>query len=444
MNNNENTKPKPIQPIATITKLSHDGRGIATIDDKTTFLAGCLPGETVHYRIHQKKPAFQEGKATDILTSSPMRATPPCRHFGVCGGCSLQHMTNDAQLEQKQETLLDQLKHFGKVAPEVILTPLSVETEGYRRKARLGVKHVIKKEKVLVGFREKSSRYLAELESCKVLHPEIGNRLTELAELVASLSCYNRVPQIEVSIGDETVALIFRHLEPFTDEDRKCLSDYAKKHQFHIYLQPNSPASLEKLWPLDNNHRLTYSLPQQELTFQFHPTDFTQVNLPVNRLMVNQALQLLDPQSDETVLDLFSGIGNFTLPIAKLAKHVTGVEGSVEMVERGYENAKANEIENVSFFAANLAKEPGITEWTKTKYDKVLLDPPRAGALEILPLVAKSKPKRIVYISCNPATLARDAGELVHQHRYKLTHAGIMNMFPHTAHIEAMAVFERS
>lgn len=431
-------------PSAHVHALSHDGRGIASINHITTFIAGALKGETVAYRITQKRSSHHEAVMTSVITPSPERITPPCAHFGVCGGCSLQHMSVGMQVELKQQTLLDQLKHFGKVTPESILAPLQTDSLGYRRKARLGVKFVIKKDKMLVGFREKAGRYLADLASCPVLYPAVGEKLTELADLVRSLNQYQSIPQIEVAVGDETVALVFRHLNALPPEDTEKLMAFGQRYQFHIYLQPNPPASVHRIFPEGDNHRLHYTLPDFGLTYAFHPLDFTQVNLEMNRLMVKQAITLLDPQADERVLDLFCGIGNFTLPLAKHAAHVTGVEGGEAMVERGLENAALNGITNVAFYAANLMAETQTGDWAKQHYDKILLDPPRAGAKEILPLLGQMQAKRIVYVSCNPATLARDAGELVHLYGYRLKSVGIMNMFPHTSHIEAMAVFERS
>jgi 23S rRNA (uracil1939-C5)-methyltransferase len=428
---------------ANVHALSHDGRGIATLQSKTTFLAGALPNESVTYRIHQKKTTFMEGEAVEILTPSPERVTPPCQHFGVCGGCSLQHMSVSMQVQLKEKTLLEQLTHFGKVTAAEVLPPLQSAGTGYRRKARLGVKFVIKKDKLLVGFREKSSRYLADLTRCVVLHPAVGERLEILAELVRSMESYQHIPQIEVAMGDSTVALVFRHLEPLVESDLNKLTTFGEHYGFHIYLQPNPPGAITKLYPADGVERLTYTLPAHNLEFLFHPLDFTQINLEINRAMVSQAVNLLELTPDDSVLDLFCGIGNFTLPIARLAKEVIGVEGAVEMTVRANANALHNNIHNTQFFAANLMEPPASAPWMNRRYDKVLIDPPRAGALEMLPAIAAFKPKRIVYVSCNPATLARDAGELVHQHGYSLQKVGIMNMFPHTSHIEAMAVFDR-
>ena len=423
--------------------LSHDGRGIGTVNQKTTFISGALPGETVSYKMTQKRSHYNEAETLTILHASTERTIPPCPHFGVCGGCSLQHMSIDTQIALKQQTLLEQLKHFGHVSPETLLAPLHAGSTGYRRKARLGVKYVIKKEKMLVGFREKSSRYLADLDGCAVLHPKVGEQFHVLQQLVRSLEHYQQIPQIEVAIGDEDAALVFRHLKPLSETDRKKLWEFGKDYQFHIYLQPNPPAPVEKLWPDDSHARLTYRLPHEGLEFLFHPLDFIQINLEMNRLMVQQAMDLLDLQPNETVLDLFCGIGNFTLPMARRARHVTGIEGSIDMVARAYDNAVHNHLPNADFYAANLEEPPAQAPWIHSSYDKILLDPPRAGAKAILPHFKQFAAKRIVYVSCNPATLARDAGELVHNHGYTLKQAGMMNMFPHTSHIEAMAVFDK-
>lgn len=439
MNINEK---KDAQITATLHALSHDGRGIATINNKTTFIDGALPTETITYRITQKRSTYQEAQALEILTPASERVTPPCPHFSLCGGCSLQHMSMALQLQLKQQTLIDQLKHFGQVTPEAILEPLSALTTGYRRKARLGVKFVIKKNKLLVGFREKSSRYLADLTQCKVLLPAVGEHLHDLSELIASLEAYQHIPQIEVAAGDTEIALVFRHMIPLTDADKSKLAHFAREHGFHLYLQPNPPEPISKLWPEDDIQRIHYTLPDQGLSFRFHPLDFTQINLEVNRQMVNQALRLLDVQPHDKVLDLFCGIGNFTLPLAQRAAQVTGIEGSDDMVQRALENARHNQLSNTAYAAANLMDPDPHAPWMSEKYDKILLDPPRAGAKEIIAHFHRFDAKKIVYVSCNPATLARDAGELVQQ-GYKLTLAGIMNMFPHTAHIEAMAVFER-
>lgn len=428
---------------AKITSLSHDGRGIALIENKTTFVSGALPNEVVQYKLTKKHRSYNEAEVGFIEQPSNRRAAPPCQHFGLCGGCSLQHMDMAMQLEVKEKTLIEQLTHFGRVTPRHILAPITAETVGYRRKARLGVKFVIKKNKLLVGFREKGSHYLAELNACETLHPAIGKKFKILKELIRSLTIYQHIPQLEVAIGDEEIALVVRHLAPLAEEDLDKFISFGMQESVQLYLQPNPPEKIHQIYPKHSQPALRYTLPAYQLEFLFHPLDFTQINLSVNRLMVQQAIQLLELNKEETVLDLFCGIGNFTLPIAKHAAYVTGIEGEADMVIRAQKNAEHNHISNVNYYASNLAQLKTDEPWMNKHYDKILIDPPRAGAKALLPLFEKFKAKRILYVSCNPATLARDAGELVHHHHYELTHAGIMNMFPHTAHIEAMALFER-
>jgi 23S rRNA (uracil1939-C5)-methyltransferase len=423
--------------------LSHDGRGIAAVNGKTLFVHGALPGETVKCRITKQHSRYQEAMTVAVLQAAPERVTPACPHFGVCGGCSMQHLAPDNQVQFKQQTLLEQLKHFGKVVPENILPPISGEAWGYRRKARLGVRYVIKKNKLLVGFREKFSHYLADIEQCLVLHPRVGTRITAIAELIKSLSQYEHIAQVEVAISEDTAALVFRNLTLLSEEDCAKLRTFGQATSLHIYLQPNPPEPLQKLWPDDGGERLTYTLLEHEIIMQFHPLDFTQVNIETNRLMVRLALDLLALQPEDHILDLFCGLGNFTLPIARHAKQVIGVEGSEAMVKRAEENARHNRISNTKFYAANLMEPIESAHWLQQPYDKILLDPPRSGAKEIILYFARFSAKKIVYISCNPATLARDAGELVHNLGYTLKHVGVINMFPHTSHIEAIAVFEK-
>lgn len=426
-------------PATTIETLSHDGRGIAKLLDKKILISGALPGETVTFQILKKHRHYTEAKAINIESSAASRIEPACKHFDICGGCSLQHMSLPAQLQLKQETLLNQLEHFGGAIPQVILEPLHANEYGYRRKARLGAKFVIKKNKMLVGFREKASNYLADLDSCYVLHPHIGERLVDLKELMTNLSIRQQIPQIEVAMGDEAVALIFRHLIKMPEVDQNLLIDFGKKFNFHIYLQPNDKASVHKIWPLDNVLRLTYTLPSQNIEFLFHPLDFTQINLELNQHMVARALELMEVNDEDVLLDLYCGIGNFTLPLARKAKHVTGIEGSTEMVERAYENALHNKIANVNFYAYNLEKPLPASLWNEHEFNKILLDPPRTGAKELIENLPLSSVKRIVYVSCNPATLSRDVGLLTNK-GFKLISAGIMNMFPQTSHVEAIAV----
>jgi 23S rRNA (uracil1939-C5)-methyltransferase len=435
-------KQKP-EAIVEIKSLSHDGRGIAHINDKITFISGALPGETIRCQLTKRHSRYNEGITLDVITASKDRTTPGCQHFTVCGGCSLQHMDIAHQLQFKQNVFIEQLKHFGQVEPEILLPPLSGNPWNYRRKARLGVRFVKKKEKVLVGFREKFSNFLAELQECPVLHESVGTHLQDLSTLIMSLSQYEHIAQIEVAVSDNESALVFRNLAPLPSEDIEKLCDFGKQFNFHIYLQPGSPESTHKIWPENNNNKLTYQLSEYQLAMQFHPLDFTQINGELNPLMIQQALQLLAPQSEDNILDLFCGLGNFTLPMARYANHVTGIEGSTEMVLRARNNAEHNQITNTDFFAANLMQPAPQETWMQKKYHKILLDPPRSGAQEIIEFFPNFSASRVVYVSCNPATLARDAKELVHKQHYQLKSAGIINMFPHTSHIEAIALFEK-
>lgn len=427
-----------------ISKLSHDGRGIASIDGKTTFVHGALPGETVLCKITYQHKRYNEGNATEILKKANERIAPACQHFGTCGGCSLQHLAMDNQLKHKQEVLLEQLYHFGNVTPEEILPPLSGSSFGYRGKARLGVKYVIKKEKLLVGFREKHSNLLAEIDHCPILRPSVANLIKELRIVIANLSQFDSIPQVEVAIGDDdTTALVFRHLKTLSEKDKSLLGEFGATHHLHIYLQPNPPDPIYKLFPNDTIEQLIYSLPEYNINMQFHPLMFTQVNSEMNPRMIKLALQLLALKNDETILDLFCGLGNFTLPIARFAKNVVGIEGSDTMVKVAEQNAFSNNIPNARFYSANLMKPSAMDAWIKNKYHKILLDPPRTGAKEIIPYFQQFSAEKIVYVSCNPATLARDAGELVHKQGYHLKKVGIINMFPNTSHIEAIALFEK-
>jgi len=425
---------------AHIESLEHDGRGVAHVDGKVTFIEGALPGEEVMFKYLAQHKTFDEGYAAEITRPSPDRVEPRCPHFGVCGGCSLQHMDPQAQIEAKQQIMLDNFRHIGGVEPEMILEPLTAGQWGYRRKARLGCRYVFKKESMLVGFREKRSGLLAELTRCEVLHPAIGERIMELRELVGTLQAFKRMPQIEVAIGDDVVALVFRNLDELVQEDLARLVEFGQQHDIHIYLQPKGPDSAYLLWPEES--QLSYRLEEFDLEMLFKPTDFTQVNSEINRKMVRRAVAMLDPQPDERVLDLFCGLGNFTLPLARRAGQVVGVEGEEGLVQRGWENAQHNRLSNVEFHAADLSQEPHQHPWFGSGFDKLLIDPPRSGAFDIIKHVPTFSAGRIVYVSCNPATLARDAQVLVGA-GYKLKSAGVMDMFPHTTHVESIALFEK-
>ncbi|MCH8543481.1 MAG: 23S rRNA (uracil(1939)-C(5))-methyltransferase RlmD [Alcanivorax sp.] len=427
---------------ATIEALGHDGRGIARIDGKTTFIANALPGETVQFRYSWQRRRFDEGYATEISNPSPDRAEPPCQHADVCGGCSLQHMSTEAQLRMKQQVLAEQLQHFGGLVPTEWLAPLTGPLTGYRGKARLGSRYVDARETAMVGFREKRSNFIADITRCEVLVPEVGGALMALRALLNGLEARRDIPQIEVAAGDDAVALVFRHMRPLSAADQQQLVGFCRERAWHCYLQPGNESTVHRVWPEEGVSRLHFSHPSSDMTLAFHPNDFTQVNREINQRMVPLALDLLDVGAQHRVLDLFCGLGNFTLPLARRAGRVVGVELSETMVERGYENARLNGVENIEFHAWDLSQDISGQHWATEKFDRVLIDPPRSGALEMVRLMPQFGAQKLVYVSCNPATLARDAGELKAL-GYQLTRAGVMDMFPHTTHVESVALFER-
>lgn len=424
-----------------ILKLSHEGRGIAQIEGKTLFLEGGLPGEQVEFDYKNKRSRFSEGHVTHVLRPSAHRVTPVCPYSEICGGCSLQHMSPELQIQHKQEVLLEHLAHIGQVQPLNLLPPMEGPIWGYRRKARLGVRYVNKKQKLLVGFREKDGRYLTEMDQCAILDPRVGLKIPELKKMILSLPNHREIAQIEMAAGDNAVALVFRNLVPLTEDERLKLVQFGENHDFQIYLQGNS-GGIELLSPQSDSASLSYRLPDYDLELFFRPLDFIQINGVVNQKMVRQALALLSPGKEEAVLDLFCGLGNFSLPLARQGCEVYAVEGSEEMVQRGQLNAQRHGIQNVHFYSANLESEFMDQPWYHKAYDKVLLDPPRTGALSMVKQMGRFNPKKILYISCNSATLARDAQVLAEQ-GYTLTHAGIVNMFPHTKHVECIALFEK-
>jgi 23S rRNA (uracil1939-C5)-methyltransferase len=433
----------PTDPIRiAIESFTQDGRGVAHLDGKTVFIQGALPCEEVDFMYTKRKRSYDEGVVEQVITPSPHRVVPRCPHFGVCGGCSLQFVDADQQISVKQRVLLDNLKHIGNVTPEAILPPVTGPYWGYRRKARLGVKYVAKKGKVLVGFREKQSRYLADLSRCEILDASIGNLISNLSELIGSLQTYNQIPQIEVAVGDDAAALVFRHLVELPELDLKKLREFGQETQLQIYLQPAGPDSVTIFWP--DHAQLSYRLPEYNVEIFFDPVHFTQVNAGINQSMVGLALELLDLDRADNVLDLFCGLGNFTLPIARYCAHVTGVEGDKDLVQCAMDNATRNKIENVDYYVTNLMENLSGASWMQNKYDKILLDPPRSGAYEVVKNIEALSAKTIVYVSCNPATLARDADVLVNNHGYRLMKAGVMDMFPHTTHVESIALFCRN
>ena len=438
----------PAEPVeVAITGLSHDGRGVAEIDGKKLFVHGALPGERVRARLTASMRRYDEAEAVEILVGSPQRVEPRCPHFGVCGGCALQHLDAAAQILGKQGSLLQNLERIGKVSPQKILEPLTGPLWHYRRKARLSVRYVTRKGRVLIGFRERKGRFVAEMNECHVLDERVARLLPQLSGLIGSLDARERIAQIEVACGDHggktpSCALVFRHLDPLSPGDEEKLAAFARGHGIAVWLQSGAPASQRLLEPPQSE--LEFSVPEYGIKLGFGPSDFIQVNTELNRAMVRHALRLLKPKPTDQVLDLFCGLGNFTLPLARLAGHVTGVEGEAELVEKARQNALRNGIENVDFQVADLTGAVDETAWLRRHYDMILLDPPRSGALEMLPHLAATAAHRLVYISCHPASLARDAGVLVNECGFVLAAAGVMDMFPHTSHVESIACFERN
>ncbi len=432
----------PQEPVeAVIESMSLEGKGVTHIDGKAVFVGGALPGEKVMFKYTSINRKFDEAYVSEVLEASDDRVEPGCPHFQICGGCSMQHMAVENQIHHKQKAMLDALTHIGKVTPQTVFEPMTGEPWGYRRKARLGVRHVRKKNKVLVGFRERSGGFLADIDACKVLHPSVGEKLIDFQTLIIQMEAKESIPQIEVAVGDEATALVFRHLEPLCDGDQQLLVEFGQSHDFQIYLQPKGPTTVHCIWP--ENPGLFYEHPEFDTKVAFGPQDFFQVNSSINRKMVPRAVELLELDGSQKVLDLFCGLGNFTLPIAKNAAEVVGVEGDNVMVQRAKQTALDNGVGNTSYFAFDLTAEVQDEPWMKQKYDRILLDPPRSGAKEVIEKFSKLDASRIVYVSCHPGTLARDADELVNKQGYRLVGAGVMDMFPHTAHVESIAVFER-
>lgn len=431
--------PEVTEP-AIIHSLSHEGRGVASVQGKTTFIRGALPDESVSYHYTQCRGKFDEGVVDEVLIASPDRVVPRCEVFGRCGGCSLQHLRHNKQLVHKQQVLADHFAHFGQVQPKTWLDPLTAEQWGYRRKARLGVRYVPKKGGVLVGFRELDGRFLTDMSRCEVLHPSVGESIQLLRHWLGTLTARDQIPQLEVAVDDQCTAIIIRHLQPLSDHDVAAIKTFAQQQDWWIYLQSKGPDTVTLCWPEQDDARLSYHLLDHHLTVQFYPQDFTQVNYELNGKMVNQALDLLDLQSSDRVLDLFCGLGNFSLPIARYAKAVVGVEGDPAMTIRALQNAQDNQIDNVQFYAANLFEPIEDLPFAQQGFDKVLLDPPRAGAERAMHWLAQNNIPHLVYVSCNPATLARDVGILVHEYGYHLEQAGIMDMFSHTSHVESIAL----
>lgn len=440
---NANLRLTPGPNPVLVESLDHEGQGIAHVDGKVIFIEGALPGELVEYGSYRRKPNFEQAVVTQIHKTSPLRVEPHCPHFGTCGGCSMQHLDAFAQTAVKQRVMEDALWHIGRLKPEVLYPPITSSTWGYRHRARLSVRFVEKKGGALVGFHEKRSSYVAVMETCPVLPAAIASLIPALKTLVAAMDARDRLPQIEVAVGDGQKVLVLRNLEPLSDKDQGLLREFADRHGIVWYLQPKGPATAHLFYPEDTPP-LAYSLPEFGLQLRFSPTEFTQVNHGVNKLLVRRAMALLQPQPGERIADMFCGLGNFTLPIARSGATVVGVEGSKELVERARANAILNGLEDrCEYGVANLFEATPESLAALGHFDKMLIDPPRDGAVELVKSLGDDAPKRIVYVSCKPSTLARDAAILIHEKGYKLKGAGIANMFPHTSHVESIALFER-
>lgn len=423
-----------------IDRLSHEGRGVGRVAGKAVFVHGALPGERVRARILRRHGRYDEAEVTEVLDADAARVAPRCAHFGVCGGCSLQHLDEAAQLAHKQGVLAELLDHQGGVTPGKLAAPITGPQWGYRRKARLGVKLVAKKGGVLVGFRERAKPYVADCRQCDILDPRVGSRLLDLRALIAGLSAPDRVPQIEVAIGDDAVALVLRHLTPLTTADHALLADYARANGLEIFLQGGGYDSVVNLHA-DGPTRLSYRV--AGCVLEFAPTDFTQINAVINARMVARALELLAIGPTDRVVDLFCGLGNFTLPLAVAAAAVHGYEGDAALVAQGTANAALNGLANAHFSVANLAEPAACAALELAGANKLLLDPPRSGALAVVEHAPLAAVERLVYVSCNPVTLARDAAVLVRRHGFHLDESGILDMFPHTAHVESISLFTR-
>ena len=430
-------------PTGIIESLDHEARGIARLDGKTIFVEGALPGEHVEYVVFRKKPTFEVARTVRVLKPSPNRVAPKCPHFGVCGGCSMQHFDPVAQVAAKQRVLESNLWHLGRLKAEQLYSPIYGTPWGYRFRARLSIRLVQKKGGVLIGFHERKSSIVADMRQCEILSPHVSALLLPLRELISGLSIPAAIPQIEVAVGDTMTALVLRIVEPLNAADESLLRTFSDRHNVVFYLQPKGPATAYRFYPLDGR-KISYSLPDFAIEHEFSPTEFTQVNSAINRVLVRRALSLLEPQPGERIADKFCGLGNFTLPIARSGAHVVGIEGSIELVRRAAKNAAANGLEaRVEYAVANLFQITPETLAALGHFDRMLIDPPREGAVELVNAIGEDGPRRIVYVSCNPATLARDAAILVTKKGYRLLGAGVVNMFPNTSHVESIALFEK-
>lgn len=438
-------------PTTIIESLDQEGRGVARTDGKAIFITGALPGEKVTYQSTMRKPSYEFANVVDILKPSNLRVTPKCVHFGVCGGCAMQHLEFSAQVAAKQRLLEKDLWHIGRIKPETMLPPIYGPAWGYRHKARLRVKYVPPKGRVLVGFNERATRFVADIKSCQVLPPAISALIVPLQELIIQLTLRDSIPQIELAVGEHSTVLVFRIMDALEEKDKPLLRAFADQHNVQVWTQTKGPDTVKPFHP-PAGEQLSYTLPEFNLRYPFNPTEFTQVNPHINRVMIRSAMQLLQPQAQERIADFFCGLGNFTLPIARSGASVFGMEGSSALVQRAKDSAALNGLAaQVSFQEADIFDMTADSLAALGHFDKWLIDPPRDGAMALIKALADANtaqharnPQRIVYVSCNPATLARDASLLVQQKGYRLKAAGVINMFPHTSHVESIAWFEKA
>lgn len=434
------TAASPSRLLHDVTSLSHDGRGVARVEGKALFITGALPGERVSVRGLKRHRHYDEAVLEQVESASPERVVPRCAHFGVCGGCSLQHLAPAAQIGAKQQHLLQELRRTAQVEPGAVLAPLVNVPWGYRRRARLGARFVVAKRRVVVGFRERFAPLVADLRRCEILAAPVDGLIEPLGAMLTTLDIRTRVPQIEIAVADNATALVFRVLAEPSERDLARLRAFGAQFGVQIHLQSGG---LESAVPLSAAEPLLYRLPEFALELEFRPTDFVQVNAALNRQMIARAIELLAPAPHDEVLDLYCGLGNFTLPLARRSARVVGIEGDGGLIQRARDNARVNGVTNVEFHVADLTAIDPQLSWAKRSYERVLLDPPRAGARETLPFLERWGARRVVYISCHPGSLARDSGVLVHELGFRLEAAGVMDMFPHTSHVESIALFER-
>jgi 23S rRNA (uracil1939-C5)-methyltransferase len=428
---------------AKIESLDHEGRGVTHVGGKAVFVEGALTGELVEAESYRRKPSYEIATVRKVLIASSSRVEPRCENFGICGGCSMQHLDARAQMASKQRVLEDSFAHIGKVTPETMLSPVHGPSWGYRYRARFSSRFVHKKGTALVGFRERKHSYVADMHSCEVVPPRISALLMPLRSLVNSLSIRKHLPQIELAIGVDCDALTFRIMEALSTADEEQLRDFAERHRVRVYLQPGGLDTVSLFHP-PGEELLRYTLPDFDLELIFGITDFTQVNFEINRVLVRRAVSLLDPQPGERIGDMFCGIGNFSLALARRGARVTGIEGNKALVDRAAQNARHNQLQELCEFSPADLFKMDAGQWAELgRFDKLLIDPPRDGAIDLVKAIGDAPPQRVVYVSCNPATLARDAAIMVYSHGYRLRTAGVVNMFPHTSHVESIALFER-